>query len=88
MPRVCTGIPFRADCLPANNAMPTVTIRYKLPDEQAEYDAARLGRQACATLWEIDQHCRSLLKHGEPTEAEERLAEEIRAMIPGECLEA
>lgn len=68
--------------------MPTVTIRYTLPDEQAEYDAARLGRSALTTLWHIDQHCRSLIKHGEPSEETERLAEEIRAMIPGECLEA
>jgi hypothetical protein len=30
---------------------------------------------------------RSLLKHGEPTEEEQRLAEEIRAMIPYEMLE-
>lgn len=67
--------------------MPRVTITYQLPDEQAEYDAARLGREALTTLWHIDQHCRSLLKHGEPSESEERLAEQIRSMIPGECLE-
>jgi hypothetical protein len=49
--------------------MPTVTLRYRLPDEQGEYDAARLGRDALSTLWEIDQTCRSLLKHGTPTPA-------------------
>jgi hypothetical protein len=63
------------------------TLTYTLPDEQAAYDAARLGREALATLWEIDQHCRSLLKHGEPTSEEQALAEQIRAMIPGELLE-
>ena len=68
--------------------MPTVTVTYTLPDEQAEFDAARLGREALTTLWEIDQRCRSLIKYGEPSEETERLAEEIRAMIPGECLEA
>ena len=67
--------------------MPTVTIRYTLPDEQAEYDAARLGREALTTLWHIDQHCRSLIKHGEPSEEAERLAEEIRAMIPAEMMD-
>ena len=67
--------------------MPRLTITYQLPDEQHEYDAARLGRQACSTLWEIDQQCRSLIKHGEPTEPERRLAEQIRDMIPTECLE-
>jgi hypothetical protein len=63
------------------------TLTYTLPDEQAEFDAARLGREALATLWEIDQGCRSLIKHGEPTDEARRLAEEIRAMIPAELLE-
>ena len=67
--------------------MPTITVRYSLPDEQHDYDAARLGRDACGTLWDIDQRLRSLLKHGDPSEETERLAEEIRAMIPAECLE-
>jgi hypothetical protein len=66
---------------------PLATFRFSLPDEQGEYDAARLGRQALACLWEIDQRCRSLLKHGDPTDAEERLAEEIRGMIDAELLE-
>ena len=67
--------------------MPTVTLRYRLPDEQAEYDAARLGADARATLMDIDQRLRSLCKYGEPTAEERRLAEEIRAMIPGELLD-
>jgi hypothetical protein len=67
--------------------MPTVTIRYTLPDEQAEFDAARLGRSALSVLWHIDQHCRSVVKHGEPTPEERRLAEDIRAMIPGEMMD-
>lgn len=68
--------------------MPTVTIRYRLPDEQAEYDCARLGRAMAAVLWEIDQRLRSLLKHGEPSEETQRLAEELRQMIRDECAEA
>jgi hypothetical protein len=67
--------------------MPTVTLRFTLPDEQGEFDAARLGREALATLWEIDQHCRSRVKYGEPTPAERELAEEIRRLIPAELLE-
>lgn len=65
--------------------MPTVTFRFTLPDEQAEFDAARLGRDMATVLWEIDQRLRSLIKHGEPTEAERKLAEEIRAMIANGC---
>jgi len=67
--------------------MPIATLRFSLPDEQADYDAARLGREALSTLWEIDQHCRSRVKYGEPTPAERELAEEIRRLIPAELLE-
>ena len=68
--------------------MPVITVRYTLPDEQADYDAARLGRDACAALWDIDQRLRSLIKHGSPSEETERLAEEIRQMIRDTCAEA
>jgi hypothetical protein len=64
------------------------TLRFTLPDEQGEFDAARLGRSALSTLWDIDQRCRSLLKHGEPSDETRRLAEEIRGMIDAELLEA
>ena len=70
------------------DAMPTVTLRYRLPDEQAEYDAARLGRAMAAALWDIDQRCRSLVKHGDPSEETKRLAEEIRDMIREGCPDA
>lgn len=61
--------------------MPIATLRYRLPDEQAEFDAARQGSEARRVIWEIDQRCRSLLKHGEPSDETARLAEEIRQMI-------
>lgn len=67
--------------------MPTVTLRYKLPDEQGDFDAAINGRRAISALWDIDQRLRSLLKHGEPTNEEARLAEQIREMIPAELME-
>jgi len=63
------------------------TLSFNLPDDQGDFDAARLGRSALAALWQIDQHCRSLLQHGEPTDEERGLAEAIRAMIPAELLE-
>jgi glutamate-1-semialdehyde aminotransferase len=63
------------------------TLRFTLPDEQGEYDSARLGSEARQVLWQIDQTCRSLCKHGEPTAEERRLAEQIREMIPGEMLD-
>lgn len=67
--------------------MPVVTIRYSLPDEQGEYDAARLGSEAMQVLWQIDQRLRSLMKYGEPSGETSELAKEIRAMIPAELLE-
>ena len=68
--------------------MPTVTLRYRLPDEQHEFDQARLGSAACGCLWDIDQRLRSLLKHGDPSESEARLAEELRQMIRDQCCDA
>ena len=68
--------------------MPIATLRFTLPEEQGDFDAARLGRAMAATLWEIDQRCRSLVKHGEPTPEERRLAEEIRQLIRDQCPEA
>jgi hypothetical protein len=67
--------------------MPHIVIRFRLPDEQHELDAALQGGAAKSALWDIDQACRSLLKHGDPTPAEALLAQRIRAMIPAELLE-
>jgi hypothetical protein len=64
------------------------TLSFTLPDEQGDFDAARLGGKALLALWEINQRCRSLIKHGSPTPEEQRLAEEIRGMIDAELLEA
>jgi hypothetical protein len=64
------------------------TLRFNLPDEQGEFDAARLGRSALTALWEIDQRCRGLLKHGQPSDETAALAQEIREMIDPELLDA
>jgi hypothetical protein len=64
------------------------TLTFTLPDEQGDFDAARLGRDALLALWEIDQHCRSLLKHGDPSEDAAALAQAIRAMITDEMRES
>jgi hypothetical protein len=67
--------------------MPTVTLRFTLPDEQGEYDAARLGSAALSVLWQIDQHCRERIKYFQITDDETRVLEYFRAMIPAELLE-
>ena len=61
--------------------MPTATLAFTLPEEQPEFDAAREGAAARSLVWQIDQHCRSVLKHGTPTAAARVLASDIRAMI-------
>lgn len=67
--------------------MPKATLKFDLPDEQSDFDAAVFGREALSVLWDVDQRLRSLLKHGEPTEEQARLAEELRDMIPFHLLE-
>ena len=67
--------------------MAKATLQFNLPDEQSDFNAAIHGREALSILWDIDQRCRSLLKHGEPTEEQAKLAEEIREMIPFNLLE-
>jgi hypothetical protein len=48
--------------------MPHVIIRFRLPDEQTELNAAMQGREAKGVIWSVDQYCRNILKHGEPSE--------------------
>jgi len=67
--------------LSRNTNMPHAFIRYRLPEEQTEYNAAMQGGAAKATLWAVDQHCRSILKHGEPSEETREHLEHIRQLI-------
>jgi hypothetical protein len=57
------------------------TLTFTLPDEQGEFDAARLGRAALSTLWGIDQRCRAICKHGEPSKETREHLEHIRQLI-------
>ena len=41
----------------------------------------REGQAARSLLWEIDQHLRGIIKHGDPDRFRRELAEEIRGMI-------
>jgi hypothetical protein len=67
--------------------MPTVTIRYTLPDESMEHRAALAGVDALVALEKIDQWARGRLKHAEPTVDEVHALQAVRAMIPVELLE-
>ena len=61
--------------------MPHATLRFRLPDEQSEFDAARQGSEAKACLWAVDQYCRSVCKHGEPSAEVRKHLEWIRDML-------
>jgi len=61
--------------------MPHVSLRFRLPDEQVEFTAALQGADAKSAIWQVDQYCRSILKHGEPSEETRRHLEEIREML-------
>lgn len=64
------------------------SLHFTLPEDQADLDAAMLGRDAIAALWEIENHCRALVKHGDQSDEVRMLCEMIRAMIPPACLES
>jgi hypothetical protein len=70
------------DVIYRSGQVPKVIIEFDLPEEQGDFEAATHGREALSVLWDIDQHCRALLKHGNPDPAEASLAEHIREMIP------
>lgn len=57
------------------------TLRFTLPDEQAEFDAAVQAMALKALVWDIDQRCRGLCKHGEPSKETRQFAEDIRSLI-------
>jgi hypothetical protein len=67
--------------------MPTVTLTFTLPEEQAELDQTLRSAAAHAALWDIDQYCRGLLKYGEPSEEVAAILEAIRRMVPWECIQ-
>ena len=67
--------------------MPIATLRYTLPEEAMEHRAALAGVDALVALETIDQWARGKLKYGSPSEAEEKLLQELRAMILPELRE-
>lgn len=61
--------------------MPVATLRFTLPDEQVEFNAAMQGRDAKSAIWDVDQYCRGILKHGEPNEHVRLHLERIRDLL-------
>jgi hypothetical protein len=71
--------------------MPTARLTFRLPDEETEFRDACEAAAAKSLIWQLDQHCRSIVKYEFDSHAERRrLAEEIRQMIreyPGVTIE-
>jgi hypothetical protein len=67
--------------------MPVVTLTFTLPEEQHECDETLRSGVAHAALWDIDQKCRGILKHASPDTNVAAILEEIRRMIPAECIQ-
>ena len=61
--------------------MPRATLTFELPDEQMELMQAVHAGEMSATIHELDQKLRSILKYGEPSEETAKLAGEIRQML-------
>ena len=56
-------------------------IEYKLPDDNANYQASVMAMDMYDALWQIDQTLRNKLKHTELSDDAVRMAEEVRDMI-------
>lgn len=61
--------------------MPRANLTFRLPQEQTEYNAAMQGGAAKSTIWSVDQYCRNILKHGEPSADVRKHLEWIRDML-------
>lgn len=64
--------------------MPIATLKFRLPEEAVEFRAALQGAEAKGVLWDIDQYCRGMLKHGQLGDEANAVARHIRQMIAEE----
>ena len=62
--------------------MPKVTFVYDMPEDKYELWLHTQSHTFFSALWEIDQHCRSVVKHGHQYKSVEDLAQAIRGMMP------
>ena len=61
--------------------MPHVILRFRLPDERVELNAAMQGGDAKSTIWRVDQYCRGIIKHGSQGDLVAMHLETIREML-------
>ena len=63
-----------------NLKMPYHIIKYKLPDEREDLNTTLLASEYHSALWEIDQFCRGVLKHGNGKENLTETLERVREL--------
>lgn len=62
--------------------MPTATLTFRLPDEEAEMKQALQGENYYSIISEADNHLRAFIKYREGQSADAlQLAEEVRAIL-------
>ena len=54
------------------------TLKFNLPEDQAEFDFAVQGSKMYSALWDISQELRTLWKYEELTDEEFKIVEKIR----------
>lgn len=57
------------------------TLTFDLPDENTEFKLAINGHNYYSVLWNVDQKLRGLIKHGDITDEQYKIYDNIRDMI-------
>ena len=63
------------------------SLNFTLPEDQAAFDAALLGRRAIAALQAVDQRLRDAVMDGVPTDEVRSLVSEVRGMIDDDLVD-
>jgi hypothetical protein len=61
--------------------MPKATLEFTLPEEDREFKLAISSGEMSSCIWEVDQYCRGILKHGDPSQEIREHLENIRKII-------
>jgi hypothetical protein len=53
------------------------TLEFNLPEDQSEYDMAINGQKFYTVIWDMKQHLRGKVKHGDLPEGEHKAYDEM-----------
>lgn len=60
-------------------------LEFKLPEEKLEFYLASHAHDLWEVLWDLDQHLRSQLKHGDITEETYEALDSVRSLLWDSC---